>query len=177
MPTQTRTPTATATPTWTRTATPTATATPAPTNTRTRTPTATPTWTRTATRTPTPTVAPTNTRTATATATPYATPTPKLSVTPAALNFGLTKVGKLSIVVLQIHNAYGAAMASLNVAAPAAPFTAYSPGNYKIGSGGTLQLPILFLPTQSGIINGQLVITTNDPANPTFTIPLTGQGV
>ena len=176
VPTQTRTPTPTATPTWTRTATRTATPTPAPTNTRTATPTATPTWTRTATRTATPTVAPTATRTPTQTATPYFTPLPKVSVIPSSLNFGVTKVGKLSIVVLQIHNAYGAAMLSINVISPNAPFSVYSPGAYKIGAGGTLQLPLLFIPTQVGVANDQLQITTNDPNNPVIIVPLTGQG-
>jgi subtilase family serine protease len=175
-PTATRTPTPTASPTATRTATPTATRTATPTATRTATPTATRTATPTATRTATPTIAPTPTRTATPTATPYATPIPEASVTPLSINFPVTQVGKVAIVVLQIHDAYGMAMLSINVAAPNAPFSAYSPGSYKVAPGGTLQLPIIFLPTQVGPVNGQVRITTNDPVNPVFTITFTGTG-
>jgi len=171
--TRTATLTATATVTPTRTATLTATATLTPT--RTATLTATPTMTRTATITATPTLTPTRTRTATPTAT--ATIVAVVTVTPSALDFGSVQVGKSSTLVLQIKDPYGAALLSMTVAAPGAPFAVYNPGSYKVAPGASYQLPVGFLPTVAGTANGQLTITTNDPNKPTITIPLTGVGL
>ena len=161
------TPTATATVTLTPTRTPTRTATPVQTPTRTAT--------RTPTITPTPTLTATRTQTATPTAT--STPVPNASLSATTLNFGSVKVGKMSILVLQVHNGYGAAMLTINVSAPNAPFTVYSPGSYKVAAGGNLQIPVSIVPAQLGVANDQIVITTNDLNNPSYTIALTGTGI
>jgi hypothetical protein len=129
--------------------------------------------------TATPTAAPMPTRTATATATPFPTPTPiaSVSISPLALNFSTVSVGRISIQVVLIHNGYGGALLSINIAAPNSPFAVYSPGTVVIAQGGTLQLPVSIIPTQTGPASGQLQITTNDPKNPTVIIPLTGVGM
>jgi subtilase family serine protease len=144
-----------------------------PTATATRTATLTPTRTPTATPTP----VPTRTRTVTPTATPIPTPIPSVSVTPASVNFGSIAIGKVSTVVLLIHNAYGGAILTITVAAPNAPFSVYLPGSYRIAQGAALQLPVYMVPTQTGVVNGQLQITTNDPNHPMVTIPFTGMGL
>ncbi len=143
--------------------------------TATATPTALPTPTRTTTATATP--IPTRTRTATPTPTVTPTPLPNVSVTPASLDFGSVKVGKVSTFVLLIHNGYGGAILSMSVSAPNSPFSVYSPGMYKVAPGAAYQLPVSIVPTQTGVANGQLQITTNDPNSPSITIPLTGFGI
>jgi subtilase family serine protease len=192
--TRTITPTATATRTATPTITPTKTATPTITATRTMTPTATATRTMTPTITLTKTATPTATRTATATATLTSTPTrtvaptptatatataiASVTVSPATLNFGSsTAIGKMSILVLQIHDAYGAAMLSINIPALSSPFTVYSPGSYKVAPGAALQIPVSFVPTQAGAASAQLQLTTNDPNHPNLTVAMTGVGI
>jgi subtilase family serine protease len=190
--TRTMTPTATATRTVTPTITPTKTATPTTTATRTMTPTATATRTVTPTITPTKTATPTATRTATQTATATSTrtrtvtPTPtatataiaSVTVSPTALNFGSsTAIGKMTILVLQIHNAYGAAMLSVNIGALNSPFAVYSPGSYKVAPGAALQIPVSFIPTQAGAASAQLQLTTNDPNHPNVLVAMTGIGI
>jgi hypothetical protein len=83
----------------------------------------------------------------------------------------------MSILIVLIHNGYGGALLTINASAPAAPFTVYSPGSYKIAPGATLQLPVSIVPIQTGVANGQFQLTTNDPNNPLITIPLTGVGI
>ena len=45
-----------------------------------------------------------------------------------------------------------------------------------ISTGQTATLTLTFLPTAAGSVSGSLAITSNDPANPTLNIALTGSG-
>ena len=45
-----------------------------------------------------------------------------------------------------------------------------------VAASGTCQINVTFTPTSVGALTGSLSIATNDTANPTLSVPLTGTG-
>ena len=47
----------------------------------------------------------------------------------------------------------------------------------ELGAGRSAVLDVRFTPLQAGTFRGSLAITSNDPAQPRLTLPLSGNGV
>lgn len=116
------------------------------------------------------------------------TPPPKISVSPANLDFGATPLQYFIGLRVTVTNAGPCQSLNVTLMTSGAPFfvTAVDPptvppGNITLGDtvDGTLskRFVVVFAPTTLGVANGTLTISSNDPTNPTVTIPLTGNGV
>jgi uncharacterized protein (TIGR03382 family) len=106
--------------------------------------------------------------------------TPSIALVPPSLDFGMVTVGSSASLTTQIQNA---GTAPLNVSAialcsgtstaygwtPAAPFT--------VAAGATATLTVTYAPTAAQTDTGCLAVSSDDPANPTANLALTGTGV
>ncbi len=102
-----------------------------------------------------------------------------IAVSPASLAFGTVGVGLSATMSAQVQNTGSAScsVTSLNVtgsgfslgsAAPSLPAT--------IAVGGSISVPVNFSPASAGAASGSLTIGSNDPATPSFSVPLSGLG-
>jgi hypothetical protein len=92
-----------------------------------------------------------------------------------SLAFGSAQLNNTVTKELRIVN-FGSAALTGTVTAPNG-FYINTPGNitqnYNIPAQSNLTLNIVFAPTQNGVYNGQLTVTTNDTANPQYIIQMT----
>lgn len=109
-----------------------------------------------------------------------ATGTPALTVTPSALAFGSMQQGQTKSLTVTLGNTgnanctvsaltkSGSADFSYGAGAPVAPFT--------ITPGSSVVVPISYTPSNVGVDSGGLQIASNDPANPSVVVALSGTG-
>ncbi len=103
-------------------------------------------------------------------------PVPSISVDPASLNFGTAIFSQPKDMVLTVRNGSGGILtvssittsASFSVTSPAIPFT--------VSPGASSNVIVRFVTTSPAITTGTLVITSNDPNQPTVTVALSGTG-
>ena len=156
-----------------------------PSPTATATPTATRTATQTPTKTATPTATATRTATSTATATATATPTPvavKLEVTPKALKFPKTTVGKSSkSETVKVSNPkgdrkhLGSPVLIEMISGDPAVFTQTNDCPPTLAAGAVCSITVTFTPSEAAKQFGTLVITDNAKGSQQ-TVPLRGKG-
>ena len=123
--------------------------------------------------TPTPTA--TATATPTATPSPIPTPTPTGGVlrAPATLAFPATATGKPgTIKTLMIRNLSKTSPLSIEIGSLAAPFAVSGPAHYTVAPGSTIQIAILFSPTNCGTSKQILQMTSSDPKHPNASIAI-----
>jgi hypothetical protein len=78
---------------------------------------------------------------------------------------------------LKIFNLSYTTYLQVHVGALTAPFTtSYNPGSFNIAPRATLQFTLTYTPTQNTPTTQGLVITSNDPVNPTTTVQINGSG-
>ena len=103
---------------------------------------------------------------------------PQISVSPATIDFGSVSDGLKGTSNLVLSNlgtadltvsAIGITGAQFSIAGVSPPKT--------ISAGQSAQAVVTFAPTAAGSVSGNISITSNDPANPTVNVPLTGTGV
>lgn len=108
---------------------------------------------------------------------------PKISVAPMMIDLGQVPLGSTNTLPLTINNMGGA---DLNVTYHwAGPMMMMqntdlwaTPNQLPPVVGGTYtQLQVSYTASSLGIVNGLLVIDSNDPMNPSITIPVTGTGI
>ena len=103
---------------------------------------------------------------------------PAISAQPAALAFGEVPVGQSRDLPLTIRNN---GTAQLNVTAISGANPRYTLAGlaapFSIAPSAAQAITVRFSPTAAGAQPGNLTITSNDPANPTVSITLTGNGV
>jgi hypothetical protein len=105
------------------------------------------------------------------------TPQPQISPGASTMDFGSVSVGTQSTQNLTITNSGGSDLTISLLTLTGAEFAVHGITTPKtISTGQAATLTFTFLPTAAGSANGSLVITSNDPASPTVTIPLTGSG-
>jgi hypothetical protein len=104
-------------------------------------------------------------------------PQQQLSLSSATVDFGTVSVGTQGTQSLVITNAGAADLTVSMVALTGSEFSLSGIATPKIiSSGQTAALTLTFIPTAAGSASGSLAITSNDPANPTVNLPLTGSG-
>lgn len=101
---------------------------------------------------------------------------PTASVIPKSINFGSVVPGKSRTQRMTIENT-GAAGSILTgtLMAPMPPFSIAQGGsNFSLGAGASMDVEVAFEPSTTGSFTDAIVITSNDPVNPTFPVPLSG---
>jgi hypothetical protein len=105
--------------------------------------------------------------------------TPSIALNPSGLSFGTVKTGTPKTMTVQVENTGAAALTVGSVAlcsgtpavvtwTPAAPLT--------VSAGGTATLDVTYAPTDTTPLppGACLTLTSNDPSNPTLTLPVAG---
>jgi hypothetical protein len=104
-------------------------------------------------------------------------PQQQISLSSPAVDFGTVSVGTQGTHSLVITNAGAADLTVSVVALTGSEFSLSGIATPKIiSSGQTAALTLAFVPTAAGSANGSLAVTSNDPANPTVNVPVTGSG-
>jgi hypothetical protein len=104
---------------------------------------------------------------------------PKLSVNPLMLDLGSVPAGRTNLVNLTIGNSGGAPLTVSYAWGGPNPTTDLfaTPAVVPAVAGGAYtQLQVGFTATSVGVVQGLLVLTTNDPNQPSLTIPVTARG-
>jgi hypothetical protein len=116
------------------------------------------------------------------------TPPPAISATPVTLAFGAVPRQFFIGLRVTVANTGPCQALSVSLATNGAPFfvtdtdpTTVPPTTSSVAAtvapNSSSRFAVVCAPTALGAANGTLTITSNDPANPTVTIPLTGNGV
>jgi hypothetical protein len=104
----------------------------------------------------------------------------RLQLSPTSVAFGTVKSGTSSSLSLTLHNNsnVGILTGSLNLNGLFLPFsvTGLNGTSFAIGPSDSLSLLINFAPPTPGPYSASIVITTNDPANPSTTVGISGTG-
>lgn len=106
---------------------------------------------------------------------------PILEFTPASLSFGLVPLDTIATRTVRLKNVGTANLVLGELTTDDDRFTVGDrsgppPPGTIIAAGDSLPVPVSFRPDALGAITGTLFIDSNDPANPTRTVPLSGTG-
>jgi hypothetical protein len=103
---------------------------------------------------------------------------PKLGLSSNSLTFGNITVGQAQNQTLTVSNTGTAALNVTAVSVAGSGFALTSAASsFSVASGTSQSITVRFAPTQSGPVNGTLTIASNDPSQPSVSVPLTGTGV
>ena len=103
-------------------------------------------------------------------------PQAKISATPATLAFGAVRVNTSKTLSITINNTGSAQLTVTNFKSTGAQYVPSVTGSFNVAAGGSKTVTVTFLPTAVQPFPATLTMNTNDPINPTFTVPLTGSG-
>jgi hypothetical protein len=103
------------------------------------------------------------------------TSAPDISLLPDTLRFAATVVGGSRVDTVKVLNPGSQTLHVTSVAA-AAPFSAPAAG-FDLAAGATRTILVTFAPTSPGAAAGSLVVASNDPDEPTASVPLRGTGL
>src|SRR6185369_15875303 len=108
-------------------------------------------------------------------ATIVVTPAPDIALLPDTLRFAATVAGGSRVDTVLVSNP-GSQTLHVSAVAAAAPFTAPAAG-FDLADGATRKIPVTFAPTSAGTFLGSLVVSSNDPDEPTASVTLKGVGL
>ena len=101
----------------------------------------------------------------------------QLSLGPTAINFGTLSIGLKVTSNLVLTNSGTADLTIYLLSLTGADFTVSGITTPKtITAGQSAQVVVTYTPTAAGSATGSLSITSNDPTNPTISVPLSGTG-
>ncbi|MGB8128207.1 MAG: choice-of-anchor D domain-containing protein [Candidatus Angelobacter sp.] len=103
-------------------------------------------------------------------------PQAKISATPATLAFGAVRVNTPKTLPITINNTGTAQLTVTNFKSTSAQYAPSVTGSFNVAAGGTKGITVTFTPNAVQSFPASLTMNTNDPANLTFTVPLTGSG-
>ena len=102
---------------------------------------------------------------------------PQLSVAPSSIDFGTVSNGQKSSANLVLNNAGSADLTVSMMTVTGSAFGISGITTPKtISAGQSAQVTVTFSPTATGAVSGNISIVSNDPTNPTLSVPLTGTG-
>ena len=102
---------------------------------------------------------------------------PQISLSSNAVTFGTVTVGSTGNQSVTITNNGSADLTISVISVSGAEFGVTGIATPKtIGAGLSANMGLTFHPTASGAVSGSITLTSNDPANPTTTISLSGTG-
>ena len=101
----------------------------------------------------------------------------QLSVSPTSIDFGTVSVGQKASGNLVLSNNGAMDLTISMLTLTGANFTVSGISTPKaISAGQSATVTIAFAPASTASVTGSLAIVSNDPTNPTFTVPLSGTG-
>jgi hypothetical protein len=103
---------------------------------------------------------------------------PDIDVTPTSLNFGNVTVGTSADLTLTVRNVGTATLTVNSIMSDNARFTVVSPiGSFNVAPNGQQFVTVRFGPTAPSMHMAMLIITSNDPDEPTVSISVSGTGI
>lgn len=103
--------------------------------------------------------------------------TPRLAVTPLQLSFPALPLGGSQTWYLTLKNTGNQTLHVAGITSSQSCFSASAPLPLSIIPGGTYTLPVIFSPLAVGDYTGTLTFASDDPANPSIVVSLTGTGL
>ena len=103
---------------------------------------------------------------------------PRIAVAPSSLPFGNVTVGGSSSLTFTISNGGNAPLTGTVARAggTSAEYT-FSPASFNVAAGGSQVVTVTYAPTGAGTDTGSLAVSSNDTANPSVAVALSGTGV
>lgn len=102
---------------------------------------------------------------------------PAIVLSTDALDFGGVLVNSSSDLLLQISNEGDADLTVTGIAATGEGFSTDFDGEFTVAPGGQHSLTVTFAPAAFGSANGTITITSDDPANGSLEVSLSGEGI
>jgi len=100
----------------------------------------------------------------------------KMSANPTTLAFGAVRVGTPKTLSVTFNNTGNVQLTVTNFKSTGVQYVPALTGSFSIPAGGSKIVQVTFTPMAVQSFPGSLAMNTNDPMNPTFTVPLTGSG-
>jgi hypothetical protein len=115
-------------------------------------------------------------------------PPPAISVSPSAIDFGAVPLQYFAGIAVTVANTGPCEDLDITLSVAGAAFLLTTgdpitlpmsnpPITDTVAASGSKSYTVVFAPTVTGAASGTLTIASNDPANPSVTVPLTGTGV
>ena len=102
---------------------------------------------------------------------------PAIDVTPSSLDFGAVTSGQSKDLTLTVRNSGNAILTVNSITSSNPRFALASLSTpFNVGAGASQVATIRFSPTSAGTQSGTLTIASNDPAKPSLTMNVTGNG-
>ncbi len=102
--------------------------------------------------------------------------TPDIRVEPAAVDFGGVALGESAFTLVSVFNDGEGSLIVDALETSDAEF-ALNLEDMVIAPGGSQAILVEFTPTELGPMDGEMVLSSNDPDEPSLTVPLHGEGV
>jgi subtilisin family serine protease len=102
---------------------------------------------------------------------------PRLTVSPQSLSFPALAVGGSQTWYLTLSNRGSDSLEIESITTTGGHFRLSGNHSVNLLPGGTFSVPVEFRPQAIGSLTGSLGIVSNDPANPLFSVPLSGTGL
>jgi predicted outer membrane repeat protein len=100
-----------------------------------------------------------------------------LIVWPRALAFGSVAVGASDSLMTTIYNRSNSPLTIYSISSTDAHFvSSYNPADSVLAAGDTLEIWVVFAPTDSEFFSGELTVISNSITNDTITVALSGEG-
>jgi len=104
-----------------------------------------------------------------------------IEVTPNPIEFGDVPEDSAKNLVIRIKNIslLGDKLSLIvsDISTSDSRFSAQDPGQFTLGSGIFREISVAFAPTDTGQMNANLIILSDDPAYPQFYVPMSGRGI
>ena len=100
---------------------------------------------------------------------------PDIRITPTILNFGNVDVGQSSSKKFQIYNDGNAVLQVSSIASDDGQFTILH--KFDVPPGEMVEITVKFTPTSGGTKTGNITVTSDDPDEPTKSLPVQGKGI
>jgi hypothetical protein len=100
---------------------------------------------------------------------------PRIEVTPLSLNFGTVWTGGNKLLDFTVKNLGDAELQVESISKSSPAYTITSPAiPFSVAPGGEQNVTVLFTPTEAGTVNDTLGVNSNDPAQPSVALTVTG---
>lgn len=106
-----------------------------------------------------------------------ATTGPKIIVTPSTLGFENVNLNTTADRTLTVNNTGTEVLNVTGISSTNARFSVTSAASFSVAAGAQQTISVRFTPLEAGNQSGMLNIASNDPAQPTFAVPLSGTGI
>ncbi|MFB3906035.1 MAG: prolipoprotein diacylglyceryl transferase family protein [Acidobacteriota bacterium] len=104
-------------------------------------------------------------------------PQPQIQVSPASLDFDTVNTGETRQLIFTVQNSGTATLTVQSIAKTSAVFTVSAPAlPFSVAPGAQQAVTVTFAPTDAGVVSDTLTVTSDDPAHPTVTVSVTGEG-